>query len=398
MERLKIIEIKHSSESYSLGENEVLKNLVLNDWNARVARQIKKYYPEIEVECWSPERLYDKEERYEEFGVLFRFFPVTFGLRYALDFSYSMIRALRDEVDKSKREGYKLIIKFHEVHNLHGLLVATLFKDENVFIQHHGGSWPMRHLKNSKNKRWFFPFFYLAQIWENAVLKNIKNYYVLSKEEMDYLKGVAPNSKVRFQTMGIEEEYFEEMDKGVARRKLGLDLDKKIILFIGKLVDVKGIGYLLEAMKELKDVELKVIGFSPEEGKFKDYVKRNALKNVEFLGGVFGEEKLLYLSAVDALVLPSLKEGAPVTVMEALARNTPVVVTDVGGVPLMIEDGREGVIIRQGSYSEVVRGVRGVFERSKGGGGSGFGDVRKYAEKYRWKEIIQRSVGDFLES
>src|SRR3989344_2514643 len=123
MEKLKIIEIKHSSESYSLGENEVLKNLVLNDWNARVAKQIKKFYPEIDVECWSSERLYDKEERYEEFGVLFRFFPVTFGFRYALDYSRIMLKELRKEIEKSKKDGYKLIVHFHEVHNLHGLLV-----------------------------------------------------------------------------------------------------------------------------------------------------------------------------------------------------------------------------------------------------------------------------------
>ncbi len=390
MEKLKIIEIKHSSESYSLGENEVLKNLVLNDWNARVARQIKKFYPEIEVECWSPERLYDKEERYEEFGVLFRFFPVTFGFRYALDFSYSMLKELKKEVRKSEREGYKLIIQFHEVHNLHGLLVASLFKNENVFVQHHGGSWPMRHLKNSRNKRWFFPFFYLAQMWENLVLKNIKNYYVLTKGEIDYLKKVAPDSKVRFQTMGIEEEYFKKMGKKDARQKLSLDLNKKIILFIGKVAEVKGVSYLLEAMKSLKDVELKIIGFSPEEKKFKDYVKKNNLKNAEFLGGVFGEKKLMYLSAADALVLPSLKEGAPVVIMEALARNTPVVVTDVGGVPLMIKGGREGIIIKQRSSEEIVEGVRDVLKwKNK--------NVKKYGKIYKWEKIIEDTVKDYFE-
>ena len=149
-------------------------------------------------------------------------------------------------------------------------------------------------------------------------------------------------------------------------------------------------SFLLEAMKTLKDIELKCIGFGPEEKKFKDYVKKNKLKNVEFLGGVFGEQKLNYLSAADVLVLPSLKEGAPVTVMEALATNTPVVVTDVGGVPLMIEGGREGIIIKQKNPEDIVRGVKEILKwKNK--------NVKKSAERYKWKKIIDDTIEDYKE-
>ncbi|MEK6860320.1 MAG: glycosyltransferase family 4 protein [Nanoarchaeota archaeon] len=391
MEKIKIIQASHSSESYSLGEGEKdLKKLVLNDWPARVSKQIKKIYPEIEIECWAPERIYKKDESYEEYGVIFRFFPVTLSLRYALDISIPMLKELKKEIEKSKKEGYKLIIHFHEVHNLHGLLIASLFKNEKVILQHHGGSWPVKHLGESKKKKWIFPFFLLGQLWENLVLKNIKYYYILSKEEMDYLKKRAPDSKIRFQTMGIEDEYFKKMNKKTARKKLKIPFNKKLILYIGKIARIKGMGFLLEAMKNMQSVELKCIGFGPEERIFKDYVKENKLENVEFLGGVFGEKKMLYLRAADALILPSLREGAPVTVMEALACNTPVVVSNVGGVPLMIENGREGIIIKQKSPEEIIKGVREILKwKNK--------NVRKYADKYRWKKIVDGTIKDYME-
>ncbi|MDO8528369.1 MAG: glycosyltransferase family 4 protein [Nanoarchaeota archaeon] len=391
MKKIKIIEISHSSESYSLGEGEKeLKKLVINDWPARVSKQIKKFYPEIEVECWAPEKIYKEEKRFQEFGVLFKFFPTTFALRYAMDFSIPMIKELKKEVEKSKKENYKLIIHFHEIHNIHGLTIATLFKNENVIVQHHGGSNPMKHLKGARMKKFLFPLLLFGQLWENKVLKNIKYYYTLSDYEKIYLKKTAPNSRLKFQTMGIEEEYFKNTDKKVARIKLKLPKDKKIILFIGKVDRIKGMDLLLEAMKDLRDIELKIIGFGPQEPIFKKYVKENNLDNVEFLGGVFGEKKMLYLSSADAFVLPSRREGAPVTVMEALSRNTPVVVSDVGGVKLMIENNREGIIIRQNNVKDIVNALRKILRWKKK-------NVRQYARKYEWKKIIDETVRDYNE-
>ncbi len=384
--KIKVIKIAHCSHSYFLGEGEKdLNKLFLNDWYAKFSKQIKKFYPEIEVECWAPEKLYKKEQIFYYSKIKFRFFPVTFSPIYALDFSMPMLKELKKEIKKSKAENYKLIIHIHEIHNLHGLLIATLFKTEKLIVQHHGGSWPIKHLKQTRRYKFFFPFFFLGQFWEGQVLKNVDYFFALSKDEMTYLKKITPESDVRFQTMGIDEEYFKESKKSDSRKKLNLPLNKKILLFIGRINDVKGIGTLLEAMKSLRDVELKIIGFGHQENKFKEYVKNNNLKNVEFLGGVFGGKKMLYLSAADAFVLSSSKEGAPVTVMEAMARNLPCIVSDVGGVRLMIENGKNGIIIRQKSASDIVKAAREILKWKKK-------NIKKYAEKYRWKKIIDDTV------
>ena len=364
-----------------------LKQMVLDDWFSLTAQQIKKFHPEIDVECWCPERSYKKEKMFSNSGIKYRQFPTTFSLMYGLDLSIEMLKALKKEARKAEKDKIKLVMHIHEYHNLHGLMLATFFKNQKIIAQHHGGSWPWKHVRQTKRYKLFLPLFLLAQIWESLVIKNIRCFFALSQEEIDYLKRFAHNSRIKFQTMGIEDEYFEPMKKSIARKKLGLPLNKKIILFLGRINNVKGVRYLLDAMENLEDVGLKLIGWGDLD-EFQSYAKEKKLKNVEFLGPIFGEKKLVYLSASDALVLPSSKEGAPVTVMEALARNLPVVASRVGGVALMIKNGENGLIIKPKSSEEIVKAVRKILTWENR-------DVRKYAERYRWKKIVEETVKEY---
>jgi glycosyltransferase involved in cell wall biosynthesis len=271
---------------------------------------------------------------------------------------------------------------------LHGLLIATLFKDQNLIAQHHGGSWPMKHVKEVKRYKLFFPVFLFGQLWENKVLKYFKIFYALSIQEIEYLKKRALKSKIIFQTMGIDDFYFSKpLDKKISRKKLKWPLDKKIILYIGRINHTKGTKYIIDAMEKLKDIELKIIGWGDEE-LFKDYVKSKKLKNVEFLGPIFGKEKLPYLAAVDAFVLPSTKEGASVSTMEALAQNLPVVTTDVAGMPLMIKNDENGIVIKQRNSKEIVNAVRKIINWKKK-------NITKSAERYKWGKIINNTVEDY---
>jgi glycosyltransferase involved in cell wall biosynthesis len=299
-----------------------------------------------------------------------------------------MLKELKKEAIKAKKNNIKLVIHLHEYHNLHGLLIATLFKKEKIVAQHHGGSWPLKHLKQTKRYKFFFPFFFFAQLWESNVLKNISCFFALSEEEINYLNKVAPKSTIKFQTMGIEDIYFKEGNKKAARKKLKLPLNKKIILFIGRVNNVKGIPYLVDAMEKLQDFELKVIGWDQVE-KFRNYAKSKNLKNVEFLGPVFDKRKFLYLDAADVFVLPSSKEGAPVSIMEAMAKNIPIVATNIGGVPLMIKEEKNGIIIRKKNSSDIVIAVRNIFKKP-------LKNVKKYAQVYRWKNIVKETIKEYL--
>ena len=366
-----------------------LKQMFLDDWFSLTAQQIKKFYPKINVECWCPEKTYKNPKEFMSSKIKYRQFPVTFSPMYALDLSISMLKELKKEAEKAKKENYKLIIHLHEYHNLHGLLISTFFKNQKIVAQHHGGSWPLKHLRQTKRYKPFFPLFILGQIWENLVIKNISCFYALSQDEIDYLKRKAPNSSVRFQTMGIEDFYYKSIKKNVARKKLKWPLDKKIILFLGRVNYVKGVNYLVDAMGKLKDVELKIIGWGEQLEELKDYTKSKRLTNVEFLGPIFGRKKIDYMSAVDAFVLPSTKEGASVSTMEALAQNLPSVVTDVGGMALMVQNGKEGIVVKPKDSEKIVNAIREIL-KWKGR------NIRQHAQKYRWKKIIENTVKDYL--
>ena len=388
--KIKVILISHASVSVYMKGQKPLKQMILDDWYSLTAQQIKKFYPEIGVECWTPERVFKKPQEFKQKNIIYRQFPTTFSPKYGLDLSIQMLREMKKEMKKAEKEDYKLIFHLHEYHNLHGLVIATLFKGENIIGQHHGGSWPLKHVKENKKYRLFFPFFLFGQIWENKVLKNIKYFYALSEPEIDYLKKKAPASKIKFQTMGIKDYYYGNMKKETARKKLKWPLNKKIILFLGRLIPVKGIVYLIDAMKKLKDVELNVIGWGELSEEYENYAKSKKLNNIEFIGPIFNEAKLPYLSAADAFILPSSKEGASVSVMEAMARNIPIVTTDIGGMPLMVKDGEEGIVVGQKNPEDIVKAVRKILDWKKK-------NIKKSAERYKWKKIIDDTMKDYEE-
>ncbi len=388
--KIKAILISHASVSVYMKGQKTLRQMILDDWYSLTSQQIKKFHPEIEVECWTPEKTFKKPQEFKYENIVYKQFPTTFYPQYGLDLSIQMLKKMKEEVRKAKKENYKLIFHLHEYHNLHGLMIATLFKEANIICQHHGGSWPLKLAKENKKYRLFFPLFLIGQVWENVVLKNIRYFYALSEQEINYLKKIARKSKTKFQTMGIEDYYYENSKKETARKKLKWPLNKKIILFLGRLIPVKGLVYLIDAMEKLKDVELKVIGWGELREEYENYAKSKKLNNIEFIGSVFKKEKLPYLSAADVFILPSYKEGASVSVMEALAKNLPIITTDTGGMPLMVKNGREGIVIRQKNSEDIVLAARKILKWKKR-------NIKQYAERYRWKKIVEDTVKDYLE-
>ena len=181
-QKLKVIHIEHCSHSYFVSNDKNLDDVVRGSWGTQVAREVKKFYPNIEIECWFPEKIEKEKREFNYLNMKMRIFPTTFSPMYALDFSMQMINALKEEINKCKKENTRLIIHIHEYHNLHGLIIAGLFKKQKMIAQHHGGSWPLKHLKQTRKYLLFFPFFLIGQILEKRVLKNRDNYIKLFQE------------------------------------------------------------------------------------------------------------------------------------------------------------------------------------------------------------------------
>jgi glycosyltransferase involved in cell wall biosynthesis len=158
----------------------------------------------------------------------------------------------------------------------------------------------------------------------------------------------------------IDSDLFKPYDKKTSRKKLNLPVDKKLIL-IGAMNlkdDRKGFKYLIEALQiinklnELKDLELAVFG------KLDESVLSSIPLKVNQLGRLKTEtEIVLTYNSADAFVAPSLEDNLPNTIMESMACGTPVVAFNAGGIPDLIDDGRNGILARLKSVDNLAAGV-----------------------------------------
>jgi glycosyltransferase involved in cell wall biosynthesis len=146
------------------------------------------------------------------------------------------------------------------------------------------------------------------------------------------------------------------------RAELGLDPDAAVLVFAGRLGRQKSLGTLLEAIAQVPDVELVVAGDGPERAALEQQAMSLALdERVRFVGSVPRDIVLRLFGAADASVLPSAWENFPHTVVEALALGCPVVATRVGGVPEIVNDGENGLLVPPRDAAALAGAIERLF-------------------------------------
>ena len=122
------------------------------------------------------------------------------------------------------------------------------------------------------------------------------------------------------------------------------DKDKKYILYFGRLSKEKGVKTLIDSIKDI-NYRLIVLGTGPIEEELKEYVNSNRITNVELLGFKQGEELTNYIRNSRCVVLPSeWYENGPYSAMEAMALGKPLIVSNLGGLPELVEQNKNGYI------------------------------------------------------
>lgn len=165
--------------------------------------------------------------------------------------------------------------------------------------------------------------------------------------------GVAPPSKFVVVRLGIELAERVGSDDGRLgqRRLLGIPPDRFVVGWIGRMTEVKRTGDVLRAFGQLRkrgvDACLCLVGDGPDRPALERRAKElGIMRDTMFLG--FQQDVAPFYAAFDAVLLPSISEGTPVSAIEALAAGTPVVATRVGGVPDVIRDGEDGFLVEPG--------------------------------------------------
>jgi teichuronic acid biosynthesis glycosyltransferase TuaC len=153
--------------------------------------------------------------------------------------------------------------------------------------------------------------------------------------------GVEP-SRVDVVYNGVDAKLFFPRDRAAARVRLGLPLDKKIVLYVGRLEKEKGVIDLLEAWHGVfkqtptMNAELVLVGNGSARAEAETY-QSHLNGGIRLTGARPLPEIPDWLAACDVLTLPSWNEGTPNVVLEALASGRRVVATDVGGIPDLLD-------------------------------------------------------------
>jgi len=161
---------------------------------------------------------------------------------------------------------------------------------------------------------------------------------------------VAPAQKVKVIPLGLDLEKFahHQLPAGELRKELRIQRDQMLVGMVGRMVPIKGHCYFLQAAREILQVYLKVRFVLVGDGDLRRNLELECQQlgiseSVSFLGWQRDLSKIY--ADLDVVVLSSLNEGTPISLIEAMASGKGVVATEVGGVPDVIEDGVTGLLV-----------------------------------------------------
>ncbi len=215
------------------------------------------------------------------------------------------------------------------------------------------------------------------------------------KEKAVYF-GINPG-KIKVISNGIDTEVFSILPTEIARKTTGLDLNAKVVLFIGHLIEPKGVHILLESISQVvSSIKAPVLFLILGEGNFEKQLRRRVIelgveRHVQFIGTKENKEIPIWINSADLICLPSFTEGLPCVLIESLACGVPVVATCVGGVAEIIQQEDLGLLVSPGDAKElaeaIVTALKKNWDRKK---------IREYAiAQYNWKLISKRILNEY---
>ena len=200
----------------------------------------------------------------------------------------------------------------------------------------------------------------------------------------------APEAKLTVLRNGVDTALFRPpTDRLASRAQLGIT--RPTLLSVGLLIDRKGHHRTIEAMTQLPDFDLVIVGDGPERDRLNALVTQLGLGDrVRFMGARPHAELPLWYGAADASVLSSSREGWANVLLESMACGTPVIASPIWGNPEVVRSPAAGVITRENSPNGVADGVRALFAALPSREAT-----RAYAEPFSWHETTAGQLALF---
>jgi len=223
-----------------------------------------------------------------------------------------------------------------------------------------------------------------------------------SSASFNALSSIDIVSKKEIIPMGIDTRRFSP-DKKNHALKVELHIDGPFFLAIGRLVELKGFNFIIDAMKDIiqdyLNAKLVIIGDGPERKNLENQAKKlNIQNNVLFLGNLQNSELPKYYATADIFIGPSIttRDGATeafgIVFIEALSSGTPVISTDVGGIPDIIKDNVTGIVVPQKDSKSIYLAVKKILSDSDLRKRLGQNGLQITADKFSWEKIAKRFI------
>jgi N-acetyl-alpha-D-glucosaminyl L-malate synthase BshA len=212
----------------------------------------------------------------------------------------------------------------------------------------------------------------------------------------DRVVAVSNFLKEEIKKLGVPQEKIEVIYGGVTISEDGKEFDAagRVITFVGSLVPQKGVDTLIESFKDIKTegTSLIIVGDGPERKRLEALAE--GIGDIQFLGRRKGIKNILTKS--DVLVLPSKEEGFGLVLLEAMVLGTPVIATNVGGIPEIVEEGVSGILVEKDNPKQLAVAIDRVLGDEELGK-TLVENGREKAKKFTW-EMMCGEIDELYES
>lgn len=235
----------------------------------------------------------------------------------------------------------------------------------------------------------------LLALWERLVLKLCSTarafFITLNPEDAELAASMGvPRNRVRTIPNAIDVERLSRGDAEAFRLRYGLRRGEAVAIFVGRLHAQKGVDTLIRAARLLQDHPIKffVIGSGHEARRYLEEAR--GLSNLRFLGEVSEDVLSQAYAACDIFVLPSVFEGMPYALMEAMALGKAVVASDIEGVKTLVKDGETGLLFPPRDPQALAERIKVLCENPELRRKLGKNARELVLSRYSWESVLDK--------
>jgi colanic acid/amylovoran biosynthesis glycosyltransferase len=202
-------------------------------------------------------------------------------------------------------------------------------------------------------------------------------------------------SKFVVSPLGVDPEVFAPRPERIATERFE-------ILCVGRLTPAKGQHILIDAVERLtqegRHVRLRLVGSGPDEESLREHAARSAARECIVFEGAINQDRIRdFYAAADAFCLPSFAEGLPVVLMEAMAMRIPCVTTYIAGIPELIRDGEDGLLVPASDLDALVTALASLMDDAELRQRIAKSGRARVVENYDLRRNVERLAAIFAE-